>query len=153
MEIDDIDRKILESLQDDASISNLDLSRRTGISPSACLSRTRKLRDGGVIRATVTLLDGHALGVDLLAFTFVNLSPHNRTTANVFVREIRRKPQVLECHNITGAWDYLLKIAAADMNAYRNFLMDELLGVPGVQRVETSIILHTEKQTLRLPLA
>lgn len=152
MKIDAVDRDILSVLQEEASISNLDLSKRVGLSPSACLMRTRKMREEGVIRGYSTLVDEKAVGLTLLAFTFVNLSPHNRTTASTFVEAVRAMDPVLECHNITGAWDYLLKVVTADMAAYRDFLMDELLSIRGVQRVETNIILQTEKQTRRLPL-
>jgi Lrp/AsnC family transcriptional regulator len=152
-QMDDVDRLILEVLQNDASISNVELSKKAGLSPSACLARTRKMKERGIIRGFATLIDEKAVGLGLLAFTFVNLSPHNRAAGETFVKEVLKKPEVLECYNITGAWDYLLKIAAVDIANYRNFLMDELLAIPGVQRVETDIVLHTEKQSWSLPLA
>ena len=152
MTLDSHDKAILSALQKDSSISNLDLSKLIGLSPSACLARTKNLRELGVIKQFTTVIDEKKLGMETLAFILVNLSPLNRETANFFVEEINRLPQVLECYTVTGNHDYLLKIVAKDMQTYRDFVIDSLMAIPGVNRVETSIVMSTEKRTLSLPI-
>ena len=150
--LDEHDKAILNALQKDSSISNLDLSKLIGLSPSACLVRTKNLKELGVIKQFTTIVDEKKLGMETLAFILVNLSPLNRETANFFVEEINRLPQVLECYTVTGNRDYLLKIVAQDMQTYRDFVIDSLMGIPGVNRVETSIVMRTEKRTLSIPI-
>lgn len=152
MTLDNHDKAILSALQKDSSISNLELSKLIGLSPSACLSRTKNLRELGVIKQFTTVVDEKKLGMETLAFILVTLSPLNRETANFFVDEINRLPQVLECYTVTGNRDYLLKIVAKDMQTYRDFVIDSLMAIPGVNRVETSIVMSTEKRTLSLPI-
>lgn len=152
MVLDNHDKAILSVLQRDSSISNLELSKQIGLSPSACLARTKNLREMGVIKQFTTIVDEKKLGMETLAFILVNLSPLNRETANFFVAEINRLPQVLECYTVTGNHDYLLKIVAKDMQSYRDFVIDYLMGIPGVNRVETSIVMQTEKRSLAIPI-
>lgn len=150
--LDNYDKAILKALQEDSSISNLDLSKLIGLSPSACLARTRNLKELGVIKQFTTVVDEKKLGIETLAFILVNLSPLNRETANYFVAQINRLPQVLECYTVTGNHDYLLKIVAKDMKTYRDFVIDSLMAIPGVNRVETSIVMSTEKRTISIPV-
>lgn len=151
--VDETDREILVLLQKDASITNADLARRVGLSPSACLGRVRRLREAGIIKGITALVDEHKVGLEAATFVFVSLAPHDRETTERFLAHIREIPQVLECHNISGVHDYLLKIVAPSIRAYRNFVIDRLIEVPGVGKVETSVILSTEKMSQELPLA
>ena len=152
LELDNHDREILRLLQADASISNIDLSRKIRLSPSACLSRTKRLMELGVIRQRVAVIDEKRVGLGITALTFVNLSPHNRAIANEFIARVRELPQILECYNITGQWDYMLKIVAKDIVSYRDFIMDSLLQFPGVSKIDTNLVLGTDKLSYRLPI-
>lgn len=150
--LDHYDKAIIHAIQEDSSISNLDLSKWIGLSPSACLSRTKNLRELGIIQQFTAFVDEKMLGIETIAFTMVNLSPLTREIANSFVEKINETPNVLECYTITGGRDYLLKVAAKDMSTYRDFIIDYLMAIPGVNRVETSIVMQTEKRTLSIPL-
>lgn len=150
--LDHFDKAIIHVLQEDSSISNLDLSKLIGLSPSACLARTKNLRELGVLQRFTTFVDEKMLGIETIAFTMVNLSPLTREIANSFVEKINETPNVLECYTITGDRDYLLKVVAKDMSTYRDFIIDYLMAIPGVNRVETSIVMQTEKRTLSIPL-
>lgn len=149
--LDHCDKAIIHALQEDSSISNLDLSKLIGLSPSACLARTKNLREMGVVQRFTAFVDEKMLGRETIAFTMVNLSPLNREIANSFVRKINETPNVLECYTITGDRDYLLKVVAKDMSTYRDFIIDYLMDIPGVNRVESSIVMQTEKRTLSIP--
>ncbi|MCX8129552.1 MAG: Lrp/AsnC family transcriptional regulator [Clostridia bacterium] len=152
MEFDSCDKDIIKILQSDPLITNIDLSKKIGLSPSACLSRTKRLRELGVIKQYAVILDEKRVGLEVMAFTYVNLSPHNRNTSNAFLKKVKETPQILECYNITGSWDYLLKIISPDIASCRDFLIDTLLTFPGVNKIETSMVLSTDKQSFDLPM-
>jgi len=152
LDLDHCDKAILELLQEDSAISNIDLSRRVGLSPSACLSRTKRLKDLGVIKKYATIINEKKVGLEIISFTFVNLLPHNRSTANAFLAKVKETPQILECYNITGNWDYLLKIVSRDISSYRDFIMDSLLQFPGVNKIDTNLVLGMDKQSFSLPV-
>lgn len=152
LEFDDFDKEILDILQRDSSISNIELSRKIGLSASACLSRTKRLKELGVIKQYATIIDEKKVGLEIVAFTFVNLLPHNRNTANDFLLRVKETPQILECYNITGSWDYLLKVVSHDIASYRNFIMDTLLEFPGINKIDTNLVLGTDKQSFYLPI-
>ncbi|MCL5103555.1 MAG: Lrp/AsnC family transcriptional regulator [Armatimonadetes bacterium] len=150
--LDDIDHNILKLLQRDVTIPNAQLATKVGLSPSACLARVKRLQDRGIIKHSVAVLDEQQLGLGVATFTFVSLSPHSREAAESFVKRIREIPWVMECYNITGGSDYLLKILSPDISSYRDFVIDTLLEIPGVDHAETLVVLKTEKRELGLPL-
>lgn len=150
--LDEYDRQIIDIIQTDPVISNKDLAQKIGLSPSACLSRTKRLKDIGVIKKFAAIIDEKTVGFEVIAFTFLNLSPHNRDISNAFLAKIAETPQILECHNITGNWDYLIKIVSKDLPSCRDFLIDTLLSFPGVNKIETCMVLSTDKQSFCLPI-
>lgn len=150
--LDNYDKAILRELQEDASISNLELSKKIGLSASACLARTKNLVDSGVIKKFTTIVDEKKLGMGTLAFVLVNLSPLNRETIHTFLEDIKRLEQVQECYTLTGSHDYLLKIVAKDMQSYRDFIVDSLMQNAYISRVETSIVMGIEKRTVYVPV-
>lgn len=152
LDFDNYDKEIINILQSDSSISNIELSKKIGLSPSACLGRTKRLKELGIIKQYATIIDEKKVGLEIVAFTFVNLSPHNRNTANSFLSKVKETPQILECYNITGNWDYLLKIVSHNIATYRDFVIDSLLEFPGINKVETNIVLCTDKQSFYLPI-
>lgn len=151
-ELDSIDKKIINILQNDASISNIELSKQIGLSPSACLSRKKQLAETGVIKQYAAIVDEKKVGFEIIAFTFVNLSPHNRSKADAFLAKVESTPQILECYNITGSWDYLLKIISLSIVAYRDFIIDILMEFDGVNKVESNIVLGIDKQRFCFPI-
>lgn len=125
--LDKTDKLILKELQKDSSISNLELSKRVGLSPSACLGRTKSLVKSGIIKRFATIVDEKKLGMEVTAFVLVNLSPLNRKTIHAFLEKVNNFPQILECYTLTGNNDFLLKIVAKDMDYYRDFIIDSLM--------------------------
>lgn len=150
--LDTIDRNILRTLQQDGQITNQELAARSGISPSACFDRLRKLREQGYVQDIVALLDPERLNRALLIFIEIHL---DRTTNNVFEqfsKSMHSLPEVLECHMVAGGFDYLLKVRVADMAAYRRFLGNSLTTMPGVRETRTYAVLEVVKYTTALPI-
>ena len=150
--LDNTDKAILRELQEDASISNLDLSKKIGLSLSACLARTKNLIETGIIKKFATIVDEKKLGMETLAFVLVNLTPLNRETIHSFLEDIHRLPQVQECYTLTGSHDYLLKVVAKNMESYRDFIIDSLMQNSAVSKVETSMVMGIEKRTIYVPI-
>lgn len=150
--IDDTDRRILRVLQQDGRITNQDLAARCHISVSACFERTRRLRERGVITGYAALLDPAQLDRSLLIFVEVLL---NRTTSDVFdafARAVKLAPEILECHMVAGGFDYLIKARVKDMTAYRAFLGEVLIPMPGVRETRTYAVLEEVKHSMALPV-
>lgn len=150
--LDRVDRRILDTLQGDARISNQELAKKIGLSPAPCWRRLRRLEEEGFISGYATLLNGSAIGLPILAYALVTLENHHPETVRQFDRLIQDRPEVLECHSMSGANDYLLRIVAASMEAYEHFLSTQLLQSPVVRSVNTSFVLRTKKSTTRLPV-
>jgi Lrp/AsnC family transcriptional regulator len=151
--IDDVDRRILSALQQDASISNTELASRVGLSASPCWRRVQRLERDGVIRARVALLDAAKLGLGITVFESVKLSSHGRQALPEFEAAIREYPEVIECYTVTGEVDFILRILTRDMQSYERFLRDHLLQMPAVAEVHSTIALTQVKYTTALPLA
>lgn len=150
--IDDTDRRILRVLQTDGRISNQDLALRCNLSPSACSDRVRRLREQGVISGYAALLDPAKVDRALLIFVEVVL---DRTTSDVFeafAAAARRSPEVMECHMVAGGFDYLIKARVRDMAAYRRFLGEVLVEMPGVRETRTYAVLEEIKTSMSLPI-
>lgn len=150
--LDETDFAILDHLQNDATITNADLAKKIELSPSACLGRTKRLKESGIIKKFVAVVDEKRIGLEISTYVFITLSPHDRKTTEAFLESIREIPSVVECHNISGIYDYLLKIVCSSIQEYRDFVIDKLIEVPGVGKVETSVVLSTEKQSFQMPL-
>lgn len=150
--LDQVDRRLLDVLQQDGRITNQDLAQSCGISPAACHERVRRLRARGVIKGTVALVEPKALDCGLLIFVEVLL---DRTTDDVFrafADHVRGIPEILECHMVAGGFDYLIKARVSDMEAYRAFLGKILASVPGLRETRTYAVLEQVKETTRLPV-
>ncbi|HWK13945.1 MAG TPA: Lrp/AsnC family transcriptional regulator [Rhizobiaceae bacterium] len=152
MQIDPFDRKILALLQDDARLTNNDLSERVNLSPSQCSRRRQRLEEEGLIAGYRAVLHREALGFSLVNIITVTLATHNRDNARRFGDLVARLPQVLEAHALTGEMDYVLKVVVPDLKALSSFVNDVLLPHESVQHVKTAIVLDTLKETAALPL-
>ncbi len=146
------DRRLLELLQRDGSLTNLELASRVNLSPSACLRRVRALEKSGVIRRYVALLDPRKVGLGLMGFVNVKLEKRGRTPADAFARAVKDWPEVLACHALTGDMDYLLRVQVEGLDHFSRFVMDSLLKHPGVLDVKSSFVLEEVKETTALPL-
>jgi len=148
-----IDQKILHHLQDNARLTNVDLSERVNLSPSPCLRRVRNLEDSGVIKGYVTLVDQNALGLPVSVFVSVSLEKQVETALEQFEDAIRARPEVMECYLMTGDADYLLRVVAADLAGYERFLLDHLTRIPGVASIKSSFALKQVTYKTALPIA
>ena len=151
-DLDKIDRRILETLQADGRVANVELAERIGLSPTSVGQRIKRLQRDGFIEGYGARLDPQRLGLGLLVFVEVLL---DKTTPDVFDRfatAVRRAPEVLECHMVAGGFDYLIKTRLPDMAAYRRFLGETLLGLPGVRETRTYAVMEEVKRDAPLPL-
>ncbi|MCK9479533.1 MAG: Lrp/AsnC family transcriptional regulator [Firmicutes bacterium] len=150
--LDQTDKKILQLLEQDSSISNLELSKAAGLSPSACLSRKKNLQESGVIKRFTAVLDEKRLGLEVTAFITVNLSPYDKNTIDNFVKKVNEVPYILECYTLAGSKDYLLKALAPNMDVYKEKVIGALVLIPGIGKMETSIAVGAEKIKSVTPL-
>ncbi|HSF64228.1 MAG TPA: Lrp/AsnC family transcriptional regulator [Paracoccaceae bacterium] len=142
---DDITARILRELARDGRISNLELADRVGLSPSACLRRVQDLERSGIIKGYRAVLDPARMGVGFVAYVTVGLGQHTKAAQEAFERAIARAPEVRECHNITGAVEYLLRVEVADLAAYKHFHTEVLGVLPQVQALTTFVVMGSPK--------
>lgn len=143
--LDQIDRNILHELSGNARMTNLALAERVGLSPSACLRRVQDLERIGVIKGYRAILDRAALGITFTAYVAVGLSRHTKSEQEDFERSIRSAPEVRECHNVTGSIEYLLRVEARDLEAYKRFHTDVLGALPQVSTITSYIVMDSPK--------
>ena len=146
------DTKILRALQDNARISNVDLARIAGLSPSPCLARVRALEESGVIDRYVALLDAKRLGLTVSVLVQVTLERQIESALEVFEKAVRERPEVMECYLMTGDADYLLRVVVPDVPAFERFILDFLSRVPGVGNIKSSFALKQVKYQTALPV-
>ena len=150
--MDEIDKRLLRLLQRDGRMTNVELARQAHLSPPATHERIRRLQQDGVIEGYSVRLNAGKLQRALLIFVEVLL---DRTTGDVFeafAAAVRSQPEVLECHMVAGGFDYLVKVRMKDMAAYRVFLADTLITMPGVRETRTYAVMEEVKDTSVLPL-
>lgn len=146
---DEINQHILRELSRDGRISNLELADRVGLSPSACLRRVQDLEREGVIAGYRAVLDRSKLGIGFVAYVTVGLNQHNKASQEAFESAISRAPEVIECHNITGTIEYLLRVEAADLVAYKTFHTDVLGVLPQVHSITSYVVMESPKDERR----
>ena len=151
-ELDAIDRSILDVLQNDARISNVELSEKVNLSPSPCLRRVRRLESEGTIRSYVTLLDPAEVGLPVSVFVQVSLERQVDDALENFERAIVARPEVMECYLMTGDSDYLLRVVTPDLESFQRFLLDHLTRIPGVASIKSSFALKQVSYRTALPL-
>jgi Lrp/AsnC family transcriptional regulator len=153
LKLDDIDRRILRLLQQDASLSTVEIASAVGVSQAPCWRRIQRLKEAGVIRAQVVLLDRHKLGLKTQIFAQVKLSATGRANLQAFTDAIQDFPEVLDCFVLMGTVDFMLRIIASDIEAYERFFFEKLSRVPGVQDINSMVALSEIKSTTELPLS
>lgn len=152
VELDVFDRKILAVLQINAAQSTSDIADSVGLSQSPCWRRIQRMRDEGVIKAQVVLVDRHKIGLRTQVFAQVKLNAHGRSNLDEFGEAIRGFPEVLDCYVTMGSIDFLLRIVAADIEAYERFFFDKLSRLAGIQEINSIVALSEIKSTTELPL-
>lgn len=153
LDLDRIDLKILDFLQEDGRISNLKLAEKVSLSPTAVLARVQRLTKEGYILGYEARLNPLQLGASMMVFVEVLL---DRTTPNVFEAfkaAVQVRPEIMECHMVAGGFDYLLKTRMADMLAYREFAGTVLWQLPGIRETRTYAVMEEVKNSTRLRLS
>lgn len=150
--LDRIDKKILRILQVNGRISMTELSEKVGLSITPCTERVRRLERDGVIEGYYARLNPQALGASLLVFVEIKLNAKSGEIFEAFRREVLKLPQVLDCHLVSGDFDYLIKARISDMSLYRKLLGDILLKLPGANESKSYVVMEEIKESLVLPL-
>ncbi len=152
IELTSQDIKILDLLQRNADRSSSDVADQLNISQSPAWRRINRLEEEGVIEKKVALLSRDALGMELVAFTTVNLSQAGRKSMEMFEAGVKRLDEVVECYTMTGAWDYMLKVVVKDIRSYEKFVRGRLLELPMIGELHSHISVTEIKNTTELPL-
>lgn len=150
--LDSVDIDILRALQDDGRLTTRQLSMKVHRSPTAVFERVKRLENEGYIRKYTAVLDPDKLGRGLTVYCQVKLRCMNRDIAADFVARISAIPEVAECYNVSGAFDYLLKIHARSMESYRLFLMNTLGTIDSLGSVESTFVMSQIKHDHSIPL-
>lgn len=153
IDLDAIDLKILRALQDDARLTNNDLADRVGLSPSPCLRRVRRLERDGFIRTYRAVLDREAVGLGLTVFVDIKVEKHSRDNATALQEALAAMPEVVACHMVSGAADFIAEIVVPNLKAYERLLTEHLLTLPMVGDIRSNFALTRVKSDGALPLA
>jgi Lrp/AsnC family transcriptional regulator len=152
VKLDPTDRRILEWLQKEPGINAAELGEKIGLSQSAVWRRIQSLRDEGVIKDQPVKLDREKVGLNTMVFAHVKLTSHGRSNLAEFSEAVSQYPEVLDCYVLLGNVDYLLRIVTEDIKAYERFFFEKLSQLPGIQEVNSSIVLSDIKHTTVLPI-
>jgi Lrp/AsnC family transcriptional regulator, leucine-responsive regulatory protein len=150
--IDDLDKKILDMLQKFGRLSHVELSEKIGLSASQCSRRLTRLEENGTINHYAAILDAAKSGLDVTAFVSVMLEKHGEEEAAAFKRAIEARPNVLECWSVSGESDYMLRVVASSLQSFADWMMRDILSIPNVANVHSTIALDKIKQTTALPI-
>lgn len=151
-QIDSIDRRILTALQADGTLSHADLAEQVGASAASCWRRVKALEAAGVLRATVRLVDAQAVGQGVNVLCNLRVRSHTRDVRASFEAFVRSRPEILDCYSMSGDWDYLLRVVAADVADYERFLMGTLLEHPSVGAASSHFALAQVKHDTAIPV-
>ena len=152
MHLDALDLKILAELQQDGSLTNVELARRVHLSPSPCLVRVKALESAGVIQRYVALADPKAVGLGLNVFISISLKEQAKDSLAEFERRIAEHDEVMECYLMTGDSDYLIRVAVRDIGELERFILEQLTPIPGIEKIRSSFALKQVRYKTALPL-
>lgn len=153
MTLDRIDRNILIELQHNGRISNVELAKRVGLSPTPCLERVKRLEKKKVIKSYTALLDPVYLDASLLVYVEIRLHRSSADVFDRFNRAVNQLDDILECHLVSGDFDYLLKTRVADMSTYRKVLNQTLLDLPDIKDSRTYVVMEEVKYSTRIAIS
>jgi len=151
--LDRIDRRILTLLQQDGRMAMKDLSEQVGLSITPCIDRVKRMERDGVITGYYARVDPAQLGASLLVFVEITLDHKNGNMFEKFRREVLKVPEVLECHLVSGDFDYLIKARIGEMSDYRKILGNVLLQLPGAVQSKSYVVMEEVKESLTIPIA
>jgi len=152
IDLDPIDVELLRILQRDATLSNKQLSLQLNRSVAAIQERRRKLREHGYIKRVVAIVDRRKIDRSLVAFSHVLLTSHSRDVLLGFERDVLVFDEVMECMQLTGAYDFILRVAVRDMDAYNHFLREKLATIPNISTVQSFFVLEEANSDTAYPL-
>jgi Lrp/AsnC family transcriptional regulator, leucine-responsive regulatory protein len=147
VKLDKTDRKILELLQKNSNITNALLAKEIGLSPAPTLERVNKLENAGIIKSYHAVIDPAAVGLGVSTFVMASLKGHNKDNINKFMAAIQKIDEVVECHHVTGAGDFILKIVCADITAYQQLMLEKVSNIDVVDSLQSLVILSTMKNS------
>ncbi len=150
-QLDSKDRQIIRALQANGRMTNQDLAEKVNLSPSPCLRRLRILEDSGAIRGFHADVDAKAYGLPITVFVRIRLERHNEEDVQRFESRIMAIDEVLECHVLTGASDYQLRVVVPDLDAYEDFIRNRVHRIGGIASIDTSFVYGTVKDTSVFP--
>jgi Lrp/AsnC family transcriptional regulator len=150
--MDDVDLKILRVLQEDASISMVDLATRIGLSHTPCWRRVKQLEESGAIKGRAVLLDPVVMGLAVNVLANIRLRAHDEATLEAFERAARERPEIMECFTMGGESDYAIRVVVGSIDEYEHLLKKVLLHFPGVASINSHFALKCVKNTTRLPI-
>ena len=150
--LDDIDYKILDLMQKDASLSTAELAERVGLSQSPCWRRVQRLQEEGYIKAQVAIVDWRKLGFLMQIFAQVKLTTQTEKQRAEFFRTVEGIPEIMECYTLFGEKDVMLKVIAPSVKWYQDFVFSTILKLPGVTDIQSTVTLLEAKFTTAIPL-
>ena len=150
--LDEIDLQILKTLQKNAKLTTKELAEAVHLTPTPVFERQKRLEKHGYIKKYVAVLDPEKLGQGLQVYCKVKLKQINHEIADAFVRKIQRIPEVTECYNTSGSYDYLLKVRAHDMKQYQEFVLNKLGEIESLASIESTIVMSEVKQNYGINL-
>ncbi|QED37468.1 Lrp/AsnC family transcriptional regulator [Antarcticibacterium arcticum] len=152
MELDNIDKKILQKLQQNSKVTNKELSNLLNLSVTAIFERIKRLERNEVISGYVALVKPDKIQKAFMVFTQIKLVQHTKTNVLKFEAEVVKLPEVLECYHVSGEYDYILKILVKDIEAYREFMLSKLTSLEHIGSTQSTFIISPVKMTTALPL-
>jgi DNA-binding Lrp family transcriptional regulator len=152
MHLDKTDLLILAELQQDGSLTNVELARRVHLSPSPCLARVKALEAASVIERYVALASARALGLGLNVFINISLKEQSKQALAEFERRIAEHDEVMECYLMTGESDYLIRVVVPDIGALERFILEQLTPIPGIEKIRSGFALKQVRYKTALPL-
>lgn len=152
MELDLVDKKILQQLQKNSKITNKELSNKLNLSVTAIFERIKRLERNDVISGYVALLNPVKVEKSFMVFCQIKLIQHIKSNVIQFESEVVKLPEVLECYHVSGEYDYILKVLVNDMEAYREFMLTKLTNLQHIGSTQSTFIISPVKSTTALPL-
>jgi DNA-binding Lrp family transcriptional regulator len=153
IKLDKYDKSILSIIQRQGRLTNQSLAEQVNLSPAPCLRRVDKLESTGVIKQYAALADRQKLGLSVMVYIHISLNDHHTDTVESFNRFVDQCETILECYSVSGEYDYLIRVVAADISALESFIMEQLLKTNTVRSANTSIVLNEKKYTTALPIS
>ncbi len=150
--LDGIDLKLLEILQEDGKITTKEIAKRVHLSPTPVYERIKRMEKEGIIKKYAAIVDADKLGKSLTVFCNITLKEHTKEIGHQFVKEITSLKEVAECYNISGDYDFLLKIIVEDMKHYQKFVIDDLGSIKNIGSAHSTFVMGIIKNTYAIPL-